>query len=154
MKVSLQKLMESADITNDGGKGLNRQGPMSRLIQIEMNIPTSFRLTGIVGQINKYLEQFSQARLNLYKKHATFNEKTDSWDQNQAQEKAFMEDFSDLLAIEVEIAGDPITISDFSPSSKISSADLQKLSWLIKDDYLDIPVEPFVFRPSNSGPIS
>lgn len=144
MKVSLSQLLMSADIQQNNE---NQMGALSRLSRVEMPIASSFSLKGIIGQVNKYLDQFREEVLDLYKKHGTYNAKSDSWVvDNPSKKKVFSADYTELISIQVDIAGNLLKASDFSPTSQISADDLIILSWLIEDETDKIEVKPFVFR--------
>jgi hypothetical protein len=116
-------------------KLLNAVPALQAISAIKLPVQTSFRFSRVGRKVEEALADFEQARTNLVNLHADKDVDGNVIDHGGgsahfADPTAFQSDFQLLLAIEVDIAGDTIRISDLG-SGEIEFQFLSALDWLI-----------------------
>lgn len=108
-------------------------GALPRLTAKELPIKTGFRLRSLIKQVNAFMKDYEDTRVDLLKKvEAVLNEQTQIWDFPSAEaEDKFKEQYLELVEADIEITGDPFKLANFLSSTTFSGADLDVLDWLI-----------------------
>lgn len=130
MKIKLGQLVDS--IGQPQPDGSVSEGALTRFQRIDLGIKSAMRLKGILKTADEYLSQFSELRLELYKKHGTPEADGKNFTlQTPEQRAAFVVEFKELLETDIELPGERFKLSDFFSHARISTADLFTLEWLV-----------------------
>jgi hypothetical protein len=110
----------------------NSMPAFNRFIAIALPMKTSFMMKGVIRTVSEQVKDFHEERLVLCKRLGTLDEKTETYEfgDNQA---AWDVAFEELAAVEVDIPGERLKISQLLSSTAIAPADLIELEWLIDD---------------------
>jgi len=90
----------------------NSQESLNKLIELDLPIQASFKLTKIIGKVGIELNQLEEHRNNLVKKHGTENKGNKIFEVLKDKEKEFIIEFNKLLDTNINLEVDPISIDE------------------------------------------
>lgn len=115
---------------------LASQQALSELAQEKFNARMAYQIAKTLNDVNREFEALRKQHAGLIEKHGYETVQTDAGEmrvvmaENQA---AFQAEFNELLDIETEIWGNPLSL-DALGNVQISPASVAALGWLWKDD--------------------
>ncbi|MFW6026127.1 MAG: hypothetical protein ACOCRX_07275 [Candidatus Woesearchaeota archaeon] len=111
---------------------------LNKLVDKELDIRVSFKLSKILRKISEELEDLEKARQKLVKKYSDNKEKENLQQGeirvSEENQQAFYEEYAKLMEEEIDLDIDPISIDDLQGVS-LSPKDISFLTGIIiKDD--------------------
>lgn len=106
------------------------------------NLPgaTKHRIKRMWKVLKPEYEQYEETRMGLCHQYGVLNEKTNQYEFPDGR-KAFDAEMQALLAVEVEVPGEPLKDADLvrklGASDPLNADDLLNLEWLIPDEIMD-----------------
>ena len=111
------------------------QKGLSVLIQKQLPIRVSYKLSKLSNFCNTEMAAVEQARVELVKRFASPEKSRDGELRvSEENEEVFRKEFETLLLEEVEVEFEPIKLSDLSEEIKMSPVEMASLSKVIVSD--------------------
>jgi hypothetical protein len=119
MKVTIEKVLDAKE-------------SMGKLLQKDLPIKSSFKLSRLVKKLNEELEVFNEKRKDLFKK---FGKELEDGRYHLGEEVAedYNNNLKELLSVEIEIDFEPLKVDQLGENITISTTDLMQL-----DGFIDI----------------
>ena len=113
------------------GEIYNSVNVLSKLLDTEIPVSVSYKLMKLVNTLNSELKTVEEQRIKLVKKYSdTSTEESTVKDESK---DAFLKDFSELLAQEIEIDWVALSLKTLDNSVKLSVNDLTKIQYLFAE---------------------
>lgn len=109
----------------------NSVSVMNKILDAELPAPIAFKLTKLFKSINEEIKSVEDQRVKMVSKYGEKDE-NGSVSVSESNKESFIKEFSDLLATEIEVQWEPISIEKFD-SLNLSTNDLLKVSFLFAE---------------------
>ncbi len=113
---------------------LDAKPALEKIIGQDIDITQSFKLAKMVRTLNEHYKDYDDQRVSLVRKLGEKDEVTGNFEVKDSAKKAeFVSEMEKLLAIEVELAFEPLSLTDFE-GVKLSPSDALGLEKLFRID--------------------
>jgi hypothetical protein len=113
------------------GELLNGKEPLEKLVNLEINIRTAFRLSKVITKVNTELQLFEEKRMELVNKYGTAD---DDGNVTVSQENiaAFQNELGELISLEVALDFEPVDIDEIG-DVKMTAAEMMFIQKFVKE---------------------
>lgn len=120
-------------ITVTLGELMESQAAFRSLMGQAVPAATSYRLQRLARRIEVELESCEQARQEACRRHGTLSADGRRFEFPPEGREPFQQELEDLLATEIALPGEPLSLAQLGDRTVLSGAEMYCLTWLISE---------------------